>query len=208
MPDKTRFALALAGRVGIRPAAIAAIRAARGRRPHRAGAARCCCRCCGTAPRASSWSRCCCSLPLALIVRALFRRYVEAPRAARRGREDHADRQSRAPGAARAAPPRSGGSPRASTRFADAQRALQQRRRAARARGERAHRAGKKPPRGADVGARAKRDHVQRRGAHPAVQRARDAAPAQAARQRRARPARRTASSGSGVRSSRSSTAT
>ena len=64
------------------------------------------------------------------------------------------------------------------------------------------------PPRGAHVGAHAERDRVQQRGPHPALQRARDAAPAQAARRRGRRRRRRTAWSGSGARSSRSSIAT
>ena len=76
------------------------------------------------------------------------------------------------------------------------------------ARGERAHRAGAQPPRGADVGARAERARVQHRGPHPALQRARDAAPAQAARRRRRRRQGAHAWSASGARSSRSSTAT
>ena len=64
------------------------------------------------------------------------------------------------------------------------------------------------PPRGADVGARAERRRVQRRGADPPLQRARDAAAAQAARWRAAPEDGVTAWSGWDVRSSRSSTAT
>ncbi len=103
--------------------------------------------------------------------------------AARGGRADHARGESCAPRPA-------------ARRRADqaARRRLQQLRRRQRIaaaglrqageRGERAHRTGAQPPCGADVGALAERDHVQPRGAHPAVQRPRDAAAAQAARQR------------------------
>ena len=107
-------------------------------------------------------------------------------RAARRRCADHAGRE---PGAPRAAARRRrdrGGSPRASTASPTPTKRCSTTSRA-RARGERAHRAGAQPPRGADVGARAKRDHVQHRGTHPALQRARDAAPAQAAGRRRRR---------------------
>ena len=127
---------------------------------------------------------------------------------ARRGRARHAHRQSGAPRQAARVGGKCSGSPRSSTRFADAHALLKQDVERQRARGERAHRAGTQPARGADVGARAERHRVQRRGADPALQRAGDAAAAQAARRRQPLRARRTAWSDSGARSSPSSTAT
>ena len=122
--------------------------------------------------------------PLALVLRALFRRYVQAPAQLD---EDARIMLAANPGAPRPAARRrrDQAARRERQRLRRRQRGAAARRRPARARGERAHRAGAQPPGGADVGARAERDHVQRRGAHPAVQRPRDAAAAQAARQRR-----------------------
>ncbi len=170
-------------RVGIRRAVDRGDRAAGGRRSHRAGTAL-------LAPvlrdHAADAIVIAVALvfPLGLVLRALFRRYVEAPAQLDGDAQGHAGRQSCAPGTAA----RRRGDPaarRERQRVRRRQRGAAARRRPARARGERAHRAGEKPAGGADVGARAERDHVQRRGAHPAVQRPRDAAPAQAARQRR-----------------------
>ena len=65
-------------------------------------------------------------MPLAFVLRALFRRYVAAPRQLAEDARIMLDRESRAPRAAARRRPRSGGSRRASTRFADAHEALQQ----------------------------------------------------------------------------------
>ncbi len=132
--------------------------------------------------------------PLAFLVRALFRRYVNAPRQL----AEDARVMLTANPAHRAALRGS----RETKRLAAGLNTLRRRARVAeagcrgaRARGQRAHRAGTQAPRGADVGARAKRDRVQRRGTDPALQRAGDAASAQAARRggrgwRRAEPGR------------------
>ena len=118
--------------------------------------------------------------PLVFILNALFRRYVKAPR---RLADDIRIMMTANP-SHRAAPAGSAEIRRLGEGFNAARRCPRDAeggRGAARARSQCPHRAGKEPPRGTDVGARAKCGHVQCRGPHPALQRPRDAAPQEAA---------------------------
>ena len=165
------------------------------------------CRRCASMPPAWSSSRCCCSCRLLLRRPGAVPALRDGAAAARGGRPHHAVREPGASGAAH----RRGRDPAARRelqRVRRRARSAAEGRRAPRARRQRAPRAGEEPARRADVGARAERGRVQRRGAHPALQRAREAAAAEVARRRGRDRARGRASSDSAARSSPSSTAT
>ena len=151
---------------------------------------------CANAPATASpwWLASAGPFPLALLVTeasAVAAATLSGPRATGRGRADHAGGQSRrtVPAAARRRP---------ETRRARRRRSTPSRRRtpsASRRRGGRGSarrtRASRRSATGwrrSHVGARAERDRAQHRGPHPALQRAGDAAPAQAASRAARRP--------------------